>query len=232
MDLDYVCGGLFHLTCSTVNHNCRRDNYLDYKSLYKFWQAEKASTSLLEIPADFYISMDGKLTKLYQKTQNLEWEELAEEIIERMEFLRKDIAQLRLRKILNSIMYNTPIELSHTTWGERRLIKDLRNSIEMLGMEKPNILDTQENFAITNLQNDSVEEPSHIEENRDEIPPSPNNLTIRILDDVEAFIGLDEKHYGPLIKHDIVHLPIENAKALIAQGMARLIETEMKDIHR
>lgn len=172
--------------------------------------------------------MDGKLTKLYQKTQNLEWEELADEIIERMEFLRKDIAQLRLSKILNSVIYNMPIELGHTTWGERRLIKDLRNSIEMLGMEKPNILDTQENLAITNLQNDSDEESSQIEENRDAIPPSPSNLTIRILDDVEAFIGLDEKRYGPLIRHDVVHLPVENAKALITRGMARLIGTEIE----
>ncbi len=201
---------------------------MEYKELYKLWLKEKASLSLLEIPADFYISMDGKLTKLYQKTQNLEWEELADEIIERMEFLRKDIAQLRLSKILNSVIYNMPIELGHTTWGERRLIKDLRNSIEMLGMEKPNILDTQENLAITNLQNDSDEESSQIEENRDAIPPSPSNLTIRILDDVEAFIGLDEKRYGPLIRHDVVHLPVENAKALITRGMARLIGTEIE----
>lgn len=201
---------------------------MDYKELYKFWLKEKASSLLLEIPADFYISMNGKLTKLYQKTQNLEWEKLADEIIERMEFLRQDIAQLRLSKILNSVVYNIPIELGHTTWGERRLIKDLRNSIEMLGMEKPNILDTQENLAITNLQNDSDEESSQIEENRDAIPPSTSNLTIRILDDVEAFIGLDEKRYGPLIRHDVVHLPVENAKALIARGMARLIETEIK----
>jgi DNA replication initiation complex subunit (GINS family) len=200
---------------------------LDYKELFRIWKAEKASPALLEIPADFYISMDGKLTKLYQKTQNLEWEELADEVIERMEFLRKDIAQIRLAKILNSIIYNTPIELGHTTWGERRLIKDLRNSIEMLGMEKPNILDTQENLAITNLQNDSDEDSSQIVENREAIPLSLNNLTIRILDDVEAFIGLDEKRYGPLVRHDIVYLPVENAKALIARGMARLIETEI-----
>jgi DNA replication initiation complex subunit (GINS family) len=173
--------------------------------------------------------MDGKLTKLYQKTQNLEWEDLADEIIERMEFLRKDIAQLRLTKILNSVIYNMPIELSHTTWGERRLIKDLRNSIEMLGMEKPNILDTQENLAITNLQNDSAEESSQIDENSAAIPPSQSNLTIRILDDVESFIGLDEKRYGPLNKHDVVHLPVENAKALIARGMARLIETKIEE---
>ncbi|MFX1504570.1 MAG: hypothetical protein ACFFDC_00505 [Promethearchaeota archaeon] len=202
---------------------------MDYEELFKIWKAEKANPALLEIPADFYISMDGKLTKLYQKTQNLEWEELADAIIERMEFLRKDIAQLRLTKILNSIIYNTPINLEHTTWGERRLVKDLRNSIEMLGMEKPNILDTQENLAITNLQNDSNEDSSQIEENSDTIPPSSQNLTIRILDDVEAFIGLDMKRYGPLIRHDIVHLPVENAKALIARGMARLIETKIEE---
>ncbi|MFW9903118.1 MAG: hypothetical protein ACFFFH_02190 [Candidatus Thorarchaeota archaeon] len=201
---------------------------MDYKELFKIWKAEKASPALLEIPADFYISMDGKLTKLYQQTQNLEWEELADTVIERMEFLRKDIAQLRLTKILNSIIYNTSIELGHTTWGERRLIKDLRKSIEMIGMEKPNILDTQENLAITNLLNDSDEDSSQIEENTEAITLSPSNLTIRILDDVEAFIGLDEKRYGPLIRHDVVHLPIENAKALIARGMARLIETEIE----
>jgi DNA replication initiation complex subunit (GINS family) len=201
---------------------------LEYKELFKIWKAEKANQTLLEIPADFYISMDGKLTKLYQKTQNLEWEELAGAVIERMEFLRKDIAQIRLTKILNSILYNTPIELRHTTWGERRLIKDLRNSIEMLGMEKPNILDTQENLAITNLLNDSDEDTSQIEENTEAITQSPSNLTIRILDDVEAFIGLDEKRYGPLIKHDVVHLPVETAKALISKGMARLIETKIE----
>ncbi|MFX0122908.1 MAG: hypothetical protein ACFFAE_04665 [Candidatus Hodarchaeota archaeon] len=202
---------------------------MDYKELFKIWQAEKASPSLLEIPADFYISMDGKLTKLYQKTQDLEWGELADKVIERMEFLRKDIAHLRLAKILNSVIYNIPIDLGHTTWGEQRLIKNLRNSIETLGMEKPNILDTQENLAIMNLQDDSDEESGQIEENNGTIPPSSKNLTIRILDNVEAFIGLDGKQYGPLIKHDVVHLPIENAKALIAQGMARLIETKIEE---
>lgn len=199
---------------------------MEYKELFQLWQAEKVSSSLLEIPADFYISMDGKLTKLYQKSQNLEWEELAEKIIERMEFLRKDIAQLRLTKILNSVICNMSIEMGHTTWGERRLIKELTKSIEMLGMEKPNILDTQENLAITNLQNDSDEESSQIEENRGTSSLSSSNLTIRILDDVGAFVGLDSKRYGPLLKYDVVHLPVENAKALIIRGMARLIETK------
>lgn len=198
---------------------------MDYRRLYELWLEERAISSLLKIPADFYISMDGKLAKSYRKAQNLEWGELADEIIERMEFLRKDLTQLRLAKILNSVIYDVSIDLGVMTWGERRLIKDLRKSIETLGMEKPNILDTLENLPITNLQNDSDVESSQIKENSDVIPISPGNLTIRILGDVEAFVGLDNKRYGPLIRHDIVRLPVENAKALIARGMARTIET-------
>ncbi len=198
---------------------------MDYRRLYELWLEERASLSLLMIPADFYISMDGKLAKSYRKAQNLEWGELADEIIERMEFLRKDLTQLRLAKILNSVVYNVPIDLGVMTWGERRLIKDLRKSIETLGMEKPNILDTLENLPITNLQNDSDVESSQIKANSDIIPISPGNLMIKILGDVEAFVGLDNKRYGPLIRHDIVRLPVENAKALIARGMARAIET-------
>ncbi|MFX1286195.1 MAG: hypothetical protein ACFFB5_21310 [Promethearchaeota archaeon] len=202
---------------------------MDYRSLYELWLEERASSTLLKIPADFYISMDGKLAKLYRKPQNLEWEEIVDEIIGRMEFLRKDLVQLRLTKILNSIVYNVPIDLENRcTWGERRLIKDLRNAIETLGMEKPNILDTQDNLPITNLQEDSDVESNQIEENSDAIPTSQVNLIIRILDDVEAFIGLDNKRYGPLTRHDIVRLPLENAKALIARGMARIIEIDEK----
>jgi DNA replication initiation complex subunit (GINS family) len=200
---------------------------LEYRRLYELWLEERTSSSLLKIPADFYISMDGKLAKSYRKVQNLEWAELADEIIERMEFLRKDLTQLRLAKILNSIIHNVHIDLGVTTWGERRLIENLRKSIETLGMEKPNILDTQENLPITNLQNKSDVESSQTEENSDAILTSLDNLMIRILSDVEAFVGLDNKHYGPLLRRDIVCLPVENAKALIARGMARAIETSV-----
>jgi DNA replication initiation complex subunit (GINS family) len=54
--------------------------------------------------------------------------------------------------------------------------------------------------------------------------------TVRMLYDVEVFIGLDDLSYGPLEKNDIVNLPLENATALIARGVARLIETPEEEI--
>jgi DNA replication initiation complex subunit (GINS family) len=175
---------------------------------------ERANPSLCEIPADFYISMDGKLAKLFRNSQNLEWIEIANCILERMEFLRKDLAQIRLSKILNSVINNTTIDETVLTWGELRLIKNLRQSIETLGIEDQKILDTQINSPNMDLTEDL----------NDLASPSLINLVIRILDDVEAFVGLDNKQYGPFLANDIANLPIENAKALIVRGKARAIE--------
>lgn len=187
---------------------------MDYKGLYELWMKERANPSLCEIPADFYISMNGKLAKLFRNSQNLEWIEIANCILERMEFLRKDLAQIRLSKILNSVINNTTIDETVLTWGELRLIKNLRQSIETLGIEDQKILDTQINSPDMDLTEDL----------NDLASPSLSNLVIRILDDVEAFVGLDNKQYGPFLAHDIANLPIENAKALIVRGKARAIE--------
>ncbi|MFX0184980.1 MAG: hypothetical protein ACFE95_18000 [Candidatus Hodarchaeota archaeon] len=187
---------------------------MDYKVLYELWMKERANSSLCEIPADFYISMDGKLAKLFRNSQNLEWTELANCILERMEFLRRDLARIRLSKILDSVLNNTTIDETVLTWGELRLIKNLRQSIETLGIEDQKILDTQIDSPDMDLSEDL----------NDLASPSLTNLVIRVLDDVEAFVGLDKKQYGPFLANDIANLPIKNAKALIVRGKARTIE--------
>jgi DNA replication factor GINS len=190
---------------------------LDYKGLYELWKKERASPSLCKIPADFYISMDGKLAKLLRDSQNLEWVEIANCILDRMEYLRKDLAQIRLSKILNSVITNTTLDETVLTWGELRLIKNLSQSIETLGIEDQKNLDTQINSP----------ELDPTEDLNDQASTSPKNLVIRILDEVEAFVGLDKKQYGPFMAYDIANLPIENAKALISRGKARAIEVNI-----
>ncbi|MHA1542545.1 MAG: DNA replication complex subunit Gins51, partial [Candidatus Hodarchaeales archaeon] len=100
----------------------------------------------------------------------------------------------------------------------------LRRSIETIGGELPNILDSQRvSLEIDQHKNSDME--------IDRFQPKPklktSNLeffTIRILDKVESFVGLDNVTYGPLERKDVVYLPLENATALIARGVARLIE--------
>lgn len=204
---------------------------MEYKEIFNLWKAQKDSATLIDIPADFYVSVDGKLSKLYDKSQHQEWPELVDKVIERMEFLRQDIARLRLFRIVNSVIFDVSIDEDILTWSERKIINNLQKSIESLGIsdisshDSPNILDTQDISPNMDLPEDSEALNNQIEENIHQEPVSPKNLLISMLDDVDAFVGIDKKQYGPLIKNDIVFLPVENAKVLIAKALARIMET-------
>jgi DNA replication initiation complex subunit (GINS family) len=197
---------------------------LDYSKLHDIWKKEKSTPSLCIIPKDLYISLDGLLTKYSKEVQSSTNPQLAKEILDRILFIRKDIVQLRVVKIVNLVVFNTLFDEDALTWGERRIVKNLRHSIETIGVEKPNILDPRKNSPeIDQLdypENDF--DPNHDlqKENASELDYS----VIRVLDDVEAFFGLDNFEYGPIKKMDIVNLPTMNANALIARGVARLIE--------
>jgi DNA replication initiation complex subunit (GINS family) len=190
---------------------------LDYKDLVELWRNERLNPSLCQIPTDFYISMDGKLAKLYRDSQDLnEGNELAEKIIERIEYLRTDLSQLRVNKIMRAVINNESIAEDLLTWGERRLKRNLQQSIETLGLDDQKVLD---------VQDDSSEmEPSG--ESNEQSYDLPANLMIRMLSDIESFIGLDGVQYGPFQAFSIANLPLANAKALIAKGTARAIETD------
>ncbi len=202
---------------------------MNYRELYQIWKKEWENPSLQEIPADLYISLDGRLSKLYNKSMDNDWPEIAELINQRMEFLRKDLAQLRLRKITNLVLSNRTINEKLLTWGEKRLISNLKRSIEALGIENlyydpENILDTEKISPITDLSVDPIEN-STIDEDISEIAAdSSSKVMIRFLEDVESFVGMDEITHGPFRKTDVAFLPQENAKALIAKGVARMIE--------
>lgn len=202
---------------------------MDYRELYRIWKKEWENPSLQEIPVDLYISLDGRLSKLYNQSTNNDWPEITELIIERIEFLRKDLAQLRLRKIIDFVLSNRPVNESLLTWGEKRLISNLKRSIEALGIENPyhdseNILDTEKISPNSDLSVDPIEDSAIDEDISISTEESPSKMMIRFIEDVESFVGMDEIIHGPFRKTDIAFLPQENAKALIAKGVARVIE--------
>jgi len=196
---------------------------LEYKELFQLWKSEKESQRLQKIPTDFYISIDGELTKLYQFSTELKWRELGEKVISRLEYLRQDLTKLRLKKILDMVINEIPIDPQKLTWGEKRLVEHLQKSINNLGLEKPNFYtqDISPNMSLS-------EDPETIinQNNEKDRKESDNGLylTVRILDDIERFIGIDNRQYGPFKKFDVVYMPRDNAKALIAKSVARVIE--------
>ncbi|PWI49564.1 hypothetical protein CEE45_00090 [Candidatus Heimdallarchaeota archaeon B3_Heim] len=198
---------------------------MDYNDLILLWKNEKLNSSLCNIPKDLYISLDGLLAKLSEDVQQLANTTLANAVLDRIIFLRKDLVHLRLIKIVNLVINHTFFDESGLTWGERRIANNLRLSIETIGVEKPNILDTPR----VSPEIDQFENSTVVLDPFQEISEKKTTMLeysiIRMLSNVEAFIGLDDVSYGPLEKNDIVQVPLENATALVARGVARLIET-------
>ncbi len=197
---------------------------MDYSDLFHIWKNERSSKNLCKIPKDLYISFDGMLAKLNSDIHTSEKPVIANEILSRLLFVRKDFVQIRVSKIVNMVIHGTSFDESVLTWGERRIVDSLRRSIETIGIELPNILDTQgDSLEIDQYKNSNTE--------LDRFPLKSKRkssnlefLTVRVLDDVESFVGLDNVTYGPLEKKDVIYLPLENATALITRGVARLIE--------
>ena len=50
-------------------------------------------------------------------------------------------------------------------------------------------------------------------------------VVLRFLQDIPAIIGSDMKTYGPFLAEDVGSLPDENAKILVRQGLAKLVES-------
>ena len=63
---------------------------------------------------------------------------------------------------------------------------------------------------------------SKVEAEKTEI--SHKRVTLRFSKNVPSVIGVDMKTYGPFAVEDIASLPIENAKILVKQGLAVLVE--------
>ena len=49
-----------------------------------------------------------------------------------------------------------------------------------------------------------------------------NNLSVRILSDIPAFIGSDMKEYGPYSKGDVIELPLHIGKLLGSRNLCKM----------
>ena len=49
-------------------------------------------------------------------------------------------------------------------------------------------------------------------------------VALRFIKAIPGVIGSDMKTYGPFMAEDIASLPIENAKILVKQGLAEVVE--------
>jgi len=165
---------------------------ITFELIRSIQREEQRGPKLTKLPKDFYKNVENYL----QQKRNAENRKVVLET-KNVERLIEDIFNRRERKILNQaiIAARTSIPPENLTEEEKEFFDALVKSIKERRKEVLNHI---------------------LAEKKEEL------VTMIVFnEDTPAFMGADEKTYGPFKKGDIAKLPEENIRVLIEQGMAK-----------
>jgi len=165
---------------------------ITFELIRSIQREEQRGPKLTKLPEDFYKNVENYL----QQKRNAENRKVVLET-KNVERLIEDIFNRRERKILNQaiIAARTSIPPENLTEEEKEFFDALVKSIKERRKEVLNHI---------------------LAEKKEEL------VTMIVFnEDTPAFMGADEKTYGPFKKGDIAKLPEENIRVLIEQGMAK-----------
>jgi len=179
-----------------------------YDELYSAWQREIESTQLGRLSPDFYAKTADYLRRIKEETRMLDKKTVKASLLEReLRNVRRMLHELvwaRYRKLVRifSVGQKTPTDL--LTIEEAKVCESLLPFAEAYQKFVKNLLQGQ----VLKVDLEKVHK----------------RVVLRFVKDVPAIIGADMKTYGPFMVEDVASLPVENARILVKQGLAEVVE--------
>jgi DNA replication factor GINS len=189
-----------------------------YAELYTAWQREIENSAIQPLPADFYKRVSRYVQQIKTETQTPDKGNLKASLMEQ-EYLYvnrmiKELLRTRYKKLLKTVK------------GGQKLLPDILTSeeTEFLTGLLP-FAEAYSNFAKSLLQGKtpkSVITPAEPKEITAEV--QHKRVTLRFVKAIPAIVGSDMKTYGPFLAEDVASVPADNAKILVKQGLAMIVE--------
>lgn len=171
-------------------------------SIYHAVSREIQNETVQELDADTYSAVADFLKRLHhQEFDNVE-EKVKHALATKVSELVSLLVDLRLEKAVES-------DNSGLTSEERYI------------MDAGSEMDQRREIVVSSIQNGRSKLLESISSNH-----KTRLVTVRMLDDVDAFMGADLEQYGPYKSEDITTIPYDNAQALMLQNAATRIRTE------
>jgi DNA replication initiation complex subunit (GINS family) len=190
-----------------------------YDELYAAWRLEIEHGELGSLPSNFYERLADYLrrirednTKIDQKTVRTTLLAHEENNVTRM---TQELISERYRKMLKLTMSGRRVPVDSLAAEEQKLYGGVAPSTESFNQFAEDILKGHlakidaETVPMSQLQEHSVVN---------------KRVTLRFLKSVPSIIGSDMKSYGPFLVEDVASVPVNNAKILVKQGLAKQVE--------
>jgi DNA replication initiation complex subunit (GINS family) len=179
-----------------------------YNELYAAWLREIEEASLGGLPPDFYARIADYLRRIREENRMLDKKSVKVNLLDReaqnVKRMLEELLWARYKKIVKTITQSQKLPSELLTVEEAKLCESFVA-----------FTDAYQKFAKDFMQGQTAKVDAEVSHKR---------MTLRFTKSIPAIIGLDMKTYGPFMVEDVASLPVENAKILVKQGLAVLVE--------
>jgi DNA replication factor GINS len=179
-----------------------------YNELYAAWRREIDDASLGGLPPDFYAKIADYLRRIKEENRMIDKKSVKVNLLEHE-------AQ-NVKQMLEELIWARYKKLIKTITQSQKLASELL-TVEEAKMSETFVTfaDAYQNFAKDLMQGQVAKVDAEVSHKR---------VTLRFSKNIPSIIGADMKTYGPFVAEDVASLPVENAKILVKQGLAVLVE--------
>jgi len=214
-----------------------------YNELYAAWQLETEHTELGRLPSDFYARLVAYLQTIGEAGKALNEKNLKASLLNHeasnAKHMVEELITTRYHKIIQLLIAKQNVPTDVLAFEEVNLCGNLSPSTEAYTRFASSLLAGQAaTVAATPAVNVEAAQP---ESEKVEAKPAPaaftpasfataapaathKRIAVRFLKQVPGIIGSDMKTYGPFMVEDVASVPESNARILVRQGLAKLVE--------
>ena len=179
-----------------------------YGELYAAWRFEIENSALGSLPPDFYARIAEYLRIIKEENRMLDKKtvkaSLLEHEMQHVKRMLQELVWIRYEKLIKIISEKQKIPSDLLAAEEAKICAGFLSFAEAYQRFAKNLLRGQ----VLKVSIEKVHK----------------RVALRFIKDIPAVIGLDMKTYGPFMVEDVASVPVENAKILIKQGLAELVE--------
>ena len=193
-----------------------------YGELYVAWQREIENPALQPLSSDFFVRVSDYLKLIKEETRLVDKKTLKAPLLERemrnVNRITRELLRARYRKLVRTIGETQKIPADQLTSEEMKMCEGFLPFAEAYRRLIRNMMEGQ---TLT-IKAAGVEELAAVKE--EDVKTSNVKVVLRFLKAIPSIIGSDMKTYGPFAAEDVGSVPADNAKILVKQGLAVVVE--------